>query len=67
MVAGCSTPSRSILIALCRFVKLPPGFTQELRYHIAEGNPPIDPVTNAPIIDFENYCCGMGLASWLLV
>ncbi|EKM54130.1 uncharacterized protein PHACADRAFT_174622 [Phanerochaete carnosa HHB-10118-sp] len=40
------------------FTKLPPGFTQELRYQVTENNPPIDPVTNAPFIDFENYCCG---------
>ncbi|THH00162.1 hypothetical protein EW026_g2328 [Hermanssonia centrifuga] len=40
------------------FGKLPPGFTHELRQHITDHNPPIDPVTGAPTIDFENYCCG---------
>jgi len=38
--------------------KLPPGFTHELRQHLAEHNPPIDPVTGTPFVDFENYCCG---------
>lgn len=40
------------------FIKMPPGFTQELRYQVTENNPPIDSVTGAPILDLENYCCG---------
>ncbi|PCH43466.1 hypothetical protein WOLCODRAFT_132776 [Wolfiporia cocos MD-104 SS10] len=38
--------------------KLPPGFTHELRVHLGEHNPPIDPLTGIPFVDFENYCCG---------
>lgn len=38
---------------------MPPGFTQELRFQITQNDPPVDSVTGVPIIDFENYCCGM--------
>ncbi|CCM05016.1 uncharacterized protein FIBRA_07215 [Fibroporia radiculosa] len=38
--------------------KLPPGFTHEVPQHLQDHNPPIDPVTNTPFIDLENYCCG---------
>ncbi|KAF9813686.1 hypothetical protein IEO21_05402 [Rhodonia placenta] len=38
--------------------KLPPGFTHELRTHLTEHNPPIDPLTGTPFIDLEHYCCG---------
>ncbi|OCH89009.1 hypothetical protein OBBRIDRAFT_43879 [Obba rivulosa] len=38
--------------------KLPPGFTLELRQHLSDHQPPIDPVTGVPFIDLENYCCG---------
>jgi 7,8-dihydropterin-6-yl-methyl-4-(beta-D-ribofuranosyl)aminobenzene 5'-phosphate synthase len=37
--------------------QLPPGFQHEARQHIA-SNPPIDPLTKAPILDLDNYCCG---------
>ncbi|KAH9832331.1 beta-lactamase-like protein [Rhodofomes roseus] len=37
--------------------KLPPGFTHEVKLHLAD-NPPIDDVTGAPFLDLENYCCG---------
>ncbi|GJE95875.1 MBL-fold metallohydrolase domain-containing protein [Phanerochaete sordida] len=40
------------------FTKMPPGFTQELRYQLGQNDPPIDEVTGTPFIDFENYCCG---------
>lgn len=39
------------------FTQLPPGFTHELRQHLAD-NPPIDPLTGVPFVDLENYCCG---------
>ncbi|KAI0689972.1 beta-lactamase-like protein [Cytidiella melzeri] len=39
------------------FLKMPPGFTPELKYHLTELNPPIDALTGAPIVDAENYCC----------
>ena len=48
---------RDILIAICRFGKLPPGFTHELRVHLSQ-DPPIDPLTGVPFLDLENYCCG---------
>lgn len=41
-----------------RFLKVPPGFTHEMKYHLTELKPVIDPLTGAPIIDAENYCCG---------
>ncbi|KAI0812354.1 beta-lactamase-like protein [Irpex lacteus] len=40
------------------FLKVPPGFTHEMKYHLTELKPVIDPLTGAPIIDAENYCCG---------
>ncbi|KAI0312977.1 beta-lactamase-like protein [Amylostereum chailletii] len=41
------------------FTKLPPGFTHEIHQHLRGPNPPpIDPLTGAPILDLENYCCG---------
>ncbi|KAI0915798.1 hypothetical protein AcV5_003620 [Taiwanofungus camphoratus] len=38
--------------------KLPPGFTHEMRQHLAEHDPPLDPLTGVPFIDLENFCCG---------
>ena len=29
-----------------------------MRLHLSEHDPPIDEVTGAPLLDFENYCCG---------
>jgi 7,8-dihydropterin-6-yl-methyl-4-(beta-D-ribofuranosyl)aminobenzene 5'-phosphate synthase len=46
--------------------KLPPGFSSELRQHL-EGTPPIDPVTQVPIIDLDHYCCGAHGLSILIV
>ncbi|KAI0790780.1 beta-lactamase-like protein [Abortiporus biennis] len=40
------------------FTQLPPGFTHEVKQHLTEHDPPLDPVTGAPLLDFENYCCG---------
>jgi hypothetical protein len=40
------------------FTKLPPGFIHELPTHLRD-HPPVNPLTGVPIIDFENYCCGM--------
>lgn len=40
-----------------RMTKFPPGFSSEIREHLS-NNPPIDDVTNTPIVDLENYCCG---------
>ncbi|KAF7966794.1 hypothetical protein HWV62_37001 [Athelia sp. TMB] len=37
--------------------KFPPGFSSEIREHLS-ANPPIDDLTNTPIVDLENYCCG---------
>lgn len=44
-----------------RFTKLPPGFTHEVKIHLAEHDPPKDPRTGAPRMDFEAYCCGLSL------
>ncbi|TDL26305.1 hypothetical protein BD410DRAFT_577471 [Rickenella mellea] len=38
--------------------KFPPGFTSEVGAHLFQQKPPIDPRTNVPILDLENYCCG---------
>ncbi|KAH7925942.1 hypothetical protein BV22DRAFT_1064021 [Leucogyrophana mollusca] len=38
--------------------KLPPGFKHELPQHLIDQNPPKDPITGVPVLDFENYCCG---------
>jgi len=40
------------------FTKLPPGFTHEITTHLRGQDPPVDPQTGVPIIDFESYCCG---------
>ena len=29
-----------------------------MRLHLSEHDPQIDEVTGAPLLDFENYCCG---------
>lgn len=50
--------SGTILMQSYRFSKLPPGFSHELRFHL-EHDATIDPVTGVPMMDFENYCCGM--------
>jgi len=39
------------------FYKLPPGFSSELRSHLAD-DPPIDPKTGIPIIELDDFCCG---------
>ncbi|KAH9944682.1 beta-lactamase-like protein [Amylocystis lapponica] len=44
--------------ALEWFIKLPPGFSHELRQHLTEHNPQVDALTGAPFMDLENYCCG---------
>lgn len=41
-----------------RFTKLPPGFTHEIKIHLGEHGPAINPVTGVPIMEFEKYCCG---------
>jgi len=40
------------------FTKLPPGFTHEIKIHLGEHGPAINPVTGVPIMEFEKYCCG---------
>lgn len=35
-----------------------PGFKHEMKYHLTDLEPPIDPLTGAPLLDAENYCCG---------
>ncbi|KAH8078045.1 beta-lactamase-like protein [Cristinia sonorae] len=40
------------------FTKLPPGFTHEIKIHLGEHSPAVNPVTGAPILDFEKFCCG---------
>lgn len=49
---------RTLTLDFIRFLKMPPGFTHELKYHLTELHPPIDPLTGVPVIDAENYCCG---------
>ncbi|KAF8134611.1 hypothetical protein EV363DRAFT_1324088 [Boletus edulis] len=39
--------------------KLPPGFTNEMRQHLFDQKPPKDPRTGVPMLDFENFCCGI--------
>ncbi|TFY77471.1 hypothetical protein EWM64_g6541, partial [Hericium alpestre] len=62
-VGPALTPAESLTITFLVdntiewFTKLPPGFTHELRTHLAEHAPEIDPLTGVPILDFENYCC----------
>jgi hypothetical protein len=38
--------------------KLPPGFTHELRYHLTNKALDVDPLTGAPVLPFEDLCCG---------
>ncbi|CAL1707439.1 unnamed protein product [Somion occarium] len=45
------------------FTKLPPGFTHEMRVHLSEHDPPIDPITGAPVLDLEKYCCAHGFSA----
>ncbi|KAH7339866.1 beta-lactamase-like protein [Rhizoctonia solani] len=37
--------------------KLPPGFTHEIKRHLAD-DPPYDARTQVPFVDLDNYCCG---------
>lgn len=37
---------------------MPPGFSLELTQHLTQ-DPPIDDRTGVPLLDLENYCCGM--------
>lgn len=37
---------------------MPPGFSSELTRHLTQ-DPPIDDRTGIPLLDLENYCCGM--------
>ncbi|KAL6307863.1 beta-lactamase-like protein [Sparassis latifolia] len=61
------TSTKSVDRLVVRFVvdnciewmtKLPPGFTHEMRQHLAEQEPPVDPLTGVPFLDLEHYCCG---------
>ncbi|KAI0093388.1 metallo-beta-lactamase protein [Irpex rosettiformis] len=45
------------------FLKMPPGFTHEMKYHLTELKPVIDPLTGTPFIDAENYCCAHGFSA----
>ncbi|KAI0063568.1 hypothetical protein BV25DRAFT_1869697 [Artomyces pyxidatus] len=47
--------------------KLPPGFTHEMRQHLVDQKPVIDPLTGVPIADIENFCCGAHGFSALIV
>ncbi|KAF9529429.1 beta-lactamase-like protein [Crepidotus variabilis] len=39
--------------------KLPPGFTHEVRQHLAQkGHGTYDEKKCVPVLDFENFCCG---------
>jgi len=38
--------------------KLPPGFTHELRHHLTHKVPEVDPLTGAPVLPLEEFCCG---------
>ncbi|KIY66895.1 hypothetical protein CYLTODRAFT_423042 [Cylindrobasidium torrendii FP15055 ss-10] len=40
------------------FTKLPAGFSSELKQHLTGHHHAMDPVTNTPLIDLDNYCCG---------
>ncbi|KAA1476800.1 metallo-beta-lactamase protein [Dentipellis sp. KUC8613] len=40
------------------FTPLPAGFAHELRTHLHELVPELDPETGVPVLDFERYCCG---------
>ena len=42
--------------------KLPPGFTHELRQHLNDPDVPVDDKTGVPIVDLDNYCCGVVLS-----
>lgn len=46
------------LTSQVRFTKLPPGFNHEIKIHLGEHEPAINPVTGVPILEFEKYCCG---------
>ncbi|EJF58234.1 hypothetical protein DICSQDRAFT_91068 [Dichomitus squalens LYAD-421 SS1] len=39
--------------------KLPPGFVHEVAQQLAHTDVPHDPRTGVPILDLENYCCGV--------
>lgn len=49
------------------FGKLPPGFTNEIRNHLTEHNPRRDPLTGAPFLELDDYCCGAHGFSALIV
>ena len=38
--------------------KLPQGFTHELRHHLTSKAPDVDPLTGAPVLPLEEFCCG---------
>ncbi|RSH94714.1 hypothetical protein EHS25_004519 [Saitozyma podzolica] len=43
------------------FSALPPGFVHEVPQHLKRpppNEPPKDPLTGLPVLDFANYCCG---------
>ncbi|KAG9056670.1 hypothetical protein FS842_009972 [Serendipita sp. 407] len=46
--------------------KLPAGFSSEVRLHLS-AEPPVDPVTQTPILDLDNYCCGAHGLSILII
>jgi hypothetical protein len=53
-----------------RFSALPPGFVHEVPQHLKRpppNEPPKDPLTGLPILDFANYCCGAHGLSVLIV
>ncbi|THH32304.1 hypothetical protein EUX98_g1875 [Antrodiella citrinella] len=37
------------------FTKLPPGFSHEIKIHLGEHEPAINPVTGVPVLEFEKY------------
>ncbi|KAI0268652.1 metallo-beta-lactamase protein [Gloeopeniophorella convolvens] len=38
--------------------KLPPGFTHEVRHHLVDRVPELDPLTGVPFLPLEDFCCG---------
>ena len=51
---------------MCRFTKLPPGFSSEVANYIMKLNPEIDKLTGVPIMEFDKFCCGATSFLWLV-
>lgn len=65
---SCST--RTDATPTHRFSALPPGFVHEIPQHLKRpppNEPPKDPLTGLPVLDFANYCCGAHGLSILIV